>query len=123
MDDPVRKTRFSWNEPGHAHFVTYSCYRRWPLQIKDRTRRRVIDALTAARTELDVALWAHVIMPEHLHILLCPRRRSYDMPHILAALKRSVARNAKVHLLASRRTDWLARLSVRYRLRRVFLFW
>ena len=31
MDPRPRKTRRAWNEPGHAHFLTYSCFRRLPL--------------------------------------------------------------------------------------------
>jgi hypothetical protein len=26
-----KKTREAWDEPGHAHFVTYSCVQRLPL--------------------------------------------------------------------------------------------
>ncbi len=45
-----RKTRRAWNEFGHAHFVTYSCFRRLPLLTRDRTRRWVVEAFEFART-------------------------------------------------------------------------
>jgi len=112
MNPMPRKTRHSWNEPGHAHFLTYSCFRRLPLLTRDRTRRWILDALEATRRELDVALWAFVIMPEHVHVLLCPRQPIYEMRRILVALKRPVSDAAREHLQRMQDDKWLARLSV-----------
>jgi putative transposase len=64
MNAPLHKTRRSWNQPGHAHFLTYSCYRRLPLLCRQRTRRWALAAMEAAGQQLDLALWAYVIMPE-----------------------------------------------------------
>ena len=44
-DGRVRKRRESSNEPGQAHELTFSCYRRMPLLSKDRTRQWLVDAL------------------------------------------------------------------------------
>ncbi|MCC7290510.1 MAG: hypothetical protein IT449_00450 [Phycisphaerales bacterium] len=119
----IRKTREAWNEAGHAHFLTYSCHRRLPLLSRDRTRRWVIDAMDATRRELDVALWAYVIMPEHVHLLTCPRRAGYEMRRILAALERPVAAAAKAFLIQRGAGDWIERLTVQYPTREVFRFW
>ena len=123
MNPMPRKTRRSWNEPGHAHFLTYSCFRRLPLLTRDRTRRWILDALESTRRALDVALWAYVIMPEHVHVLLCPRQPIYEMRRILVALKRPVSDSAREHLEQKEDDKWLARLSVEYPSRRVFRFW
>jgi putative transposase len=123
MDPMPRKTRRAWNEAGHAHFLTYSCFRRLPLLTRDRTRRWVGEALEATRREIGVALWAYVIMPEHVHVLLCPRRPSYEMRRILVALKRPVSDAARDHLEQMEDDKWLDRLSVEYPSRRVFRFW
>lgn len=123
MPVEIRKTRKTWDEPGHAHFLTYSCHRRLPLLSRDRTRRWVIDAMESTRLHHDVALWAYVIMPDHVHVLLCPRRPRYQMRIILAALKRPVATSARAYLAEHRETRWLERLTVRYPTRRVFRFW
>ena len=117
------KTREAWNEPGHAHFLTYSCNQRLPLLTRDRTRHWVIAALEHVRTTLDVALWAYVVMPEHVHVLLCPRQPDYEMRRVLAALKAPVSRAAKAYLLATSQTTWLNRLTVRYPGREAFRFW
>lgn len=120
---PIRKTRRVWIEAGHAHFVTYSCYRRLPLLTRSRSRSWVIDALAGVRRLKEIAIWGYVVMPEHVHVLLCPRRRPYEMRAILAALKRPVAKAARAWLLETDAKDWLARLTVRYPGRTVFRFW
>ncbi len=106
-----RKRRKSFNDPGHAHELTFSCYQRWPLLGKDRTRQWLIDALGNSRRRWNLELWAYVIMPEHVHILLCPREASYDMALILKAIKQPVSRNA-VRYLRRHAPDWLTKLRV-----------
>ena len=71
-DGTIRKLRRSVNEPGHAHELTFSCYHNLPLLSNDPTRLWLLDALRQARAKLDLELWAYVIMPEHIHILLLP---------------------------------------------------
>jgi putative transposase len=113
----------AWDEPGHAHFVTFSCFQRLPLLTRDRTRRWVITSLEETRRRLDVALWAYVIMPEHVHVLLYPLQADYEMRLILVALERPVSDAAKRHLERTGNTQWLNRLRVQYPSREVFRFW
>src|SRR5947209_8669439 len=61
MSTSHRKRVRSYNIPGHAHELTFSCFRRLPLLSRDRTRRWFVDAMENARRELDPALWAYVI--------------------------------------------------------------
>ena len=123
MEPVPRKSRQAWNEPGQAHFLTFSCVHRWPLLNRERTCRWVIAALESARRSLELALWAYVIMPEHVHVLLCPRRPNYQMRRILVALKQPVAKAARQHLEVTGQRAWLERLTVRYPSRHVFRFW
>jgi len=120
---PFRKKRKSFNEPGHAHFVTFSCSRRQPLLGRDRSRQWVIDALLQARESHNVHLWAYVIMPEHLHVLVHPQDSAYEMRHILAAIKRPVSDAARQHLTQTKNAAWLERLMITYPSRQVFRFW
>lgn len=119
----IRKTRHSWNDPGHAHFLTYSCYQRLPLLSKDRSREWVQAAIEATRRELHVELWAYVIMPEHVHVLLYPQESQYEMRRILVMLKRAVSDAAHEYLEHTNQTTWLKRLTVQYPSRTVFRFW
>jgi len=110
-DGTIRKLRRNWNEVGHAHELTFCCRHRLPLLSKDRSRRWLIEALAAAREVHDVELWAYVIMPEHVHVLLWPRPPNYDVAPIRKTIKQSVARRAIGYLRANA-PQWLERLLV-----------
>ncbi len=105
----VRKLRRSREDPGCAHELTFSCYRRLPLLSRDRTRRWLIDALATARQRHKLELWAYVIMPEHVHILFVPRDPNYRIRRILQSVKQPVMRRA-INFLKQTNRDWLARL-------------
>lgn len=117
------KTRRFIDEPGHAHFFTFSCAHRLPLLNRDRSRGWLADALRKVRTSHNVALWAYVIMPEHVHLLLKPEDPRIAMKQISAAIKYPVSRKAHKHLSAEGKTEWIHRLTVRKGDRDVFQFW
>lgn len=106
------KTRRTWNEPGHAHELTFSCYQRYKFLTVDRTRRWLVDALQLARTIHAIQLWAYVIMPQHAHILLWPTAEDVDVGALRKTIKQSVSRRALAHL-RRRAPHWLDRLRVR----------
>ena len=123
MSTSPRKTRHAWNELGHAHFLTYSCFQRLPLLSKDRSRLWVVEAMEHTRRKLEVAIYAFVIMPEHVHVVLMPRLPDSRIETILASLKRGVAKEARAHLQATGDNAWIDRLTVRQPKRSVFRFW
>jgi putative transposase len=98
MNPSYRKQVRSYNEPGHAHELTFSCFRRLPLFSKDRSRQWFIEALESTRQRLRLALWAYVIMPEHVHVLVWPREPVYEVRLIRTALKVPVQRKALAFL-------------------------
>ena len=118
-----RKKRRAINEPEHAHFLTFSCWKRWPLLSKDRSREWVIEAMAQLRESQNVAIWAYVIMPEHVHLLVLPRQRNYEMRRILAALKAPVSRAARRFLQQMNNQHWLRRLTTTHGKRETFRFW
>jgi putative transposase len=91
---PIRKTCKRYNVPGHAHFLTFSCFHRRPFLTRDRSRGWMIDAIALACRRHGVALWAWVIMPEHVHLLLFPRHERYSISAFLATMKQSVTQRA-----------------------------
>ena len=91
---PHRKTRKSFNKPGEAHELTFSCFKRQKFLGKERTRRYFLAALDLAREKHGFHLWAYVIMPEHAHVLIWPKREEYSVSGILKTIKQSVARKA-----------------------------
>jgi putative transposase len=117
-----RKKVQHFDEPGDAHFLTFSCYRRMALLSKDRTCRWLAEAIADARTKHGFDLWAWVLMPEHVHLLLWPRRPAYETARILADIKRPVGQNA-VRWLQGNCSVFLERLTVRNRNRIYHRFW
>ena len=92
------KTCRRYNEPGHAHALTFSCYQQRRFLARDRARRWLIDALQLARTKHGFSLWAYVVMPEHVHLVIFPRKDSYSISDILADIKQPVTRRATRYL-------------------------
>ena len=127
MGEPLKKTVHRkkvrhYDEPGHAHFLTFSCYRRMPLLSKDRSRHWFIDALETARTKDSFDLWAWVIMPEHVHVLVWPREPDYETETIVADLKRPVGQDA-ISWLRQHCPAFLERLTVKNANRTYHRFW
>jgi putative transposase len=95
---PHRKTCKRYNDPEHAHALTFSCFQRQPFLSKDRSRRRLIEAIDHARLKHLFQVWAYVIMPEHAHLLICPTTLNYDIGDMLNTIQQSVAKRALVHV-------------------------
>ena len=93
-----RKTCKRYNEPGHAHSLTFSCFRRQAFLSKDRSRGWFIEAVERARKLHHFHIWAYVIMPEHAHLLIWPSELEYDISHILNSFKQSVAKRALIYV-------------------------
>lgn len=119
---PFKKTVRHFNEAGHAHFLTFSCFGKLPLLKAERTRKWFVDAVAQAKSKHNYALWAYVIMPDHAHLLVFPLVTNYDIAAFLKSVKQSVARKAKHHLRDNHPSQ-LQRLTVRRGSREVFRFW
>jgi|SRR6516164_3132584 hypothetical protein len=73
QEQPHPKTVRSFNIPDDAHELTFSCFRRLSLLSRDRTRSWLFNAFETTRQRGNLALWAYVIMPEHVHVIVYPR--------------------------------------------------
>ena len=54
----------------HLHFITCSCYRRFPLLASARSRDRFLSILEQTRQRYRFVVVGYVVMPEHVHLLL-----------------------------------------------------
>ena len=106
-----RKLRQRIDEPGHARELTFSCYKRFRFLSRDRTRQWFIDALIEARNEFAIDLWAYVIMPEHVHLLVYPRDETVKIGRVAGCIKESVARPA-IQYLQENAPQWIPRITV-----------
>lgn len=65
---PSRLKRYQTE--GHYHFLTFSCYHRLPYLSDDHSRTVFLDTLETLRKRHEFFLFAYVLMPEHVHLLL-----------------------------------------------------
>jgi putative transposase len=86
------------NDPGHVHFLTFSCYHKHQLLTSDRVCTWLAQAIHAAREKHGFALWAYVFMPNHVHLIIHPQRDSYSISKILRDIKEPVAQLLMSHL-------------------------
>ena len=119
---PHRKTIRHFNEPGHIHFLTFSCYRQLPFFKSDRTKEWLFEAIAKAKEKQKFSLLAYVIMPEHAHLLIQCYIPNYDIAVILKGIKQPVARRAK-RFLEEENPAWLKKLTVKSGSSEVFRFW
>jgi len=87
----LRRTLKRREVPGHARYLTFSCYHRLPLFQNDRIKQLFVDQLDLTRQRLSLELYAWVVMPEHVHLLVMPDTPTITISHLLRALKRPVA--------------------------------
>jgi putative transposase len=118
----IEKRRVRYNEPGQPRELTWSCYRHHAFLARDRTRHWLCEALDQARAECGFHVWAYVLMPEHLHVLLYPGELPDRMARFLRLVKEPVARKA-IRYLKSNAPAWLARVTVREGSRVRHRFW
>ena len=117
-----RKLRKRIDEPGHARELTFSCYKRFQFLSRDRTRQWFVDAMIDARKRFPIDLWAYVIMPEHVHLLVYPREPKVEIGRIVGTIKEAVARPA-IEYLEIHAPEWLPRITVREGKRTRRRFW
>ncbi|MBL9083653.1 MAG: hypothetical protein JNK76_17690, partial [Planctomycetales bacterium] len=117
-----RRHRRNYNIPGHAHELTFSCFRGLSLLNSDRTRNWLAESIQAARSTHAFDLWAWVFMDQHAHLLLRPRLPVYDIGDIRRAIKEPVAREA-MRFLRRENPDWMSKLARRRGERFEHLFW
>ena len=95
---PHRKRLKRLDEPGDARFLTFSCFSRRPFLSRDRSRLWFLEALERARRTHGFHLWAYVIMPEHVHLLVWPGDEPLCMADALYTLKKSVSNQALAYV-------------------------
>jgi putative transposase len=76
---------------GQSHFITFCCYHRRKL-LTSHTSMRVFElALERVRRTFGLRIYAYVVMPEHVHVLLSEPERQ-TLADALKSLKQGVSR-------------------------------
>ena len=102
--------------------MTFCCYRRYRLLGADRSCEWLASAIGRARIRWEFDVWAYVFMPEHVHLLVRPRRPGVPIAAIFKAIKQPVGRLAFDYLDAHAQ-PWLPRLTRTRNGRTERLFW
>jgi len=84
---PHRKRNKKYNVPGHAHFLTFSCYQRFALLTNDLWRTWLAASIRAKCDQAPDRFVGDVFMPEHVHLLLKPRVEEYNLAARQAILR------------------------------------
>ncbi|RJO66656.1 MAG: hypothetical protein C4523_11840 [Myxococcales bacterium] len=122
MEPNPRKKLKHFNEVGHAHALTFSCYKRLPLLERDRLCLWFLEALEDVCRNLEYETHAFVVMPEHVHLVVVPLKAEYDIARFLHGLKRPVAGRAE-KWLALHDPVWHERLKPPADSKGSFHFW
>ncbi len=120
---PHRKRMQHFNEPGHLHFMTFSCYQRLPLLTNDLFRCWLAECLNKALVVHDVQLSGFVFMPEHVHLLVWPQKEVYSLADFQHSFKQPFSLRIKNRLEAIN-SPLLEKLTIRERPGKMcFRFW
>ena len=106
---PHRKTCEAIDEPGHAHALTFSCYKRQPFLSRERTCLWTIDSIRQAADKHRFSVWAYVLMPEHVHLLVKPTGETYSTSDFLRSIKKTVAIHA-IRFVREHAPEFLSRM-------------
>jgi len=107
-----QKRRRRFDEILSARELTFSCFQRLPLLNRDRSREWFVEALDSTRKRWPIDLWAWVIMPEHVHLLVAPNEPDVSVGAFQGEIKEYVARRA-IKWLESNSPQWIPRLTIR----------
>jgi putative transposase len=87
-----------FHHSGQSHFVTFTCYHRFPHLAEDKTRKAFVAALERARKIYHFRVYGFVAMPEHAHLLISEPERgtiatAVQALKISSSLRSATARN------------------------------
>lgn len=90
------------NSSGEAHGLTFSCHKRLPLLATDEAKLVFLEKLDRARKRHAFDVWAYVLMPENVHLVVYPRRQAYSIETFRKSVKQPTAKA----LLPVLRREW-----------------
>ncbi len=105
MENNHRKKCHRYNSAGHAHELTFSCYRRREYFKDEVLCDFFLHELAKAKQELKYRLWAYIVMPHHVHLLVWPVEPAYNISVFLNFVKGRTSKRYREFLLMNRPQD------------------
>ena len=99
MHKKKHKKLHHYNNAGHAHELTFSCYHRYEYFSGPIACQVFLDVLNKWREIYQFRIWAYVLMPNHIHLLIWLLQHDYDIAKIQSGLKGIMAKQYSEHLL------------------------
>ena len=109
------------NVAGDAHELTFSCYNNQRFLSAKRICGYLVDSIISSREKHQFDLWVYVFMPDHVHLLICPRGPRYSISDILLSVKQPVSRKA-INYLKNSNPDGVKYLATS-QIHRPYRFW
>ncbi|HCS50240.1 transposase [Rubinisphaera sp.] len=106
----MKTHRKNIHEPGHAHELTFSCYRNFPFLKAEQCCQWLADSIDLARKKYQFQLWAYVFMPDHVHLIVFPHKEFTDIALIRKAIKQPVGQNA-IEYLIQNSPEWIPKIT------------
>lgn len=95
----MRKNLKRYDIPGHAHELTFSCYHRYDY-LKDQMACSIfLDELSQAKERFKFKIWAYVLMPNHVHLLIYPEMNTYKIAVILKHIKGKTSTRYRAYII------------------------
>lgn len=117
-----RKKLKHYNISYHAHELTFSCYHRNPYLNDSVLCEFFIEELALAKSIFNFKIWAFVLMPNHVHLLIYAINETYDISTILQHIKgKSSSRYRKIIL--DRTPDRFDSFCIKLKGKNVFRIW
>src|ERR1017187_3363994 len=90
----VPRGLFRFDHSRTAHFITFTCYHRFPHLAEPAVRDLFVKALERTRTLYGVRVYGFVVMPEHVHLLISEPDRA-TIANVIQSLKISSSKRGK----------------------------
>ncbi|MEZ6056658.1 MAG: transposase [Planctomycetaceae bacterium] len=122
MNPRRQQHRQSYNEFGHAHELTFGCDRGFWFLERERVCNWLADAINKVRQDQEMAIWAYVFMPNHVHLLIHFGCAEDNMASVLKEMKWPVSRKALAYL-REHAHEWLPKLQAQRGTKTETHFW
>jgi putative transposase len=103
-----------FNEPGHIHELTFSCYHQLPLLQDEKRCEMLAESIDRALENHKFALVGYVFMPDHVPLLVYPIQDASNIDALLFAIKRPFSFRVKKRL-EDEKSPLLGELTVKQR--------
>ncbi len=105
------KRRCRFDDERTPRELNFTCYHGYPFLNRDRIRLWLVEAIKEVRPAWPIDLWAWVIMPEHVHLLIAPREAKVQVGRFAGRIKEKVARRG-IAWMEQHAPQWIPRITV-----------